>query len=268
MSINPVIQGSFDMNTLREPVLQDLVHGLKLPEGSHGLDNGCGIGLQSVMLAEEVGSNGHVTGLDISEEILDVGRKIIENAGMSERVSLKQGDIAALPFENETFDWALSIDGVGYGPGNTNHFLGEMKRVVKPGSIVAVAAWSSEKLLPGYPELEARLGATAAGIAPFVRGKNPALHLSRTLSRLRELGLVETAAKTYAGSVFAPLEAASRRALVSLFEMRWPNVESELTPPEISEFKRLCDPDSQDFILNIPDYYAQFTYTVFVGTKP
>jgi ubiquinone/menaquinone biosynthesis C-methylase UbiE len=67
MSINPVIQGSFDMNTLREPVLQDLVHGLKLPEGSHGLDNGCGIGLQSVMLAEEVGSNGHVTGLDISE---------------------------------------------------------------------------------------------------------------------------------------------------------------------------------------------------------
>ena len=268
MSINPVIQGSFDMNALREPVLQSLVQGLNLPEGSQGLDNGCGIGLQAVMLAKEVGPNGHVTGLDISKEILDVGRKIIEDAGMSERISLRQGDIAALPFENETFDWALSIDGVGYGPGDTNHYLGEMKRVVKPGGIVAVAAWSSEQLLPGYPELEARLSATAAGIAPFVKGKNPALHLFRTLGRLRELGLAETTAKTYAGSAFAPLDAASRRALVSLFEMRWPNVESELAPPEVSEFKRLCNPDSQDFILNIPDYYAYFTYTVFKGIKP
>lgn len=267
MTNNPVIQGTYDMNTLREPVLHALIHDLNLPQGSRGLDNGCGIGLQAVMLAEEVGSNGHVTGLDISTEILDVGRKIIENAGMSQHVSLKQGDIADLPFENQTFDWALSIDSVGYGPGNTIHFLGEMNRVVKPGGIIAVAAWSSEKLLPGYPELEARLGATASGIAPFVRGKNPALHQLRILGQLRKLGLAETAAKTYAGSVFAPLDETSHRALVSLFDMRWPNVESELSSSEAAEFNRLCNPDSQDFILNIPDYYAHFTYTVFLGIK-
>lgn len=268
MSKNPVIQGSYDMNTLREPVLRALIHDLGLVEGSHGLDNACGIGLQAIMLAEEAGSNGHVTGLDISTEILDIGTKIIDDAGLSERVSLRQGDIAALPFKNETFDWALSIDGVGYGPGNNLHFLGEMKRVVKSGGMIAVAAWSSEKLIPGYPELEARLGATSPGIAPFVRGKDPVLHLSRTLGQLRKLGITETEAKTYAGSVFAPLDETSRRALVSLFEMRWPNVESELSPHDINEFKRLCNPDSQDFILNIPDYYAYFTYTVFKGTKP
>jgi demethylmenaquinone methyltransferase/2-methoxy-6-polyprenyl-1,4-benzoquinol methylase len=268
MSGNPVIQGSYDMNTLREPVLHALIHDLNLPQGSHGLDNGCGIGLQAVMLAEEVGTIGHVTGLDISSEILDVGRGIIDNAGMSERVSLKQGDIAALPFDNETFDWALSFDCVGYGPGNKHHLLSEMKRVVKSGGLIAVAAWSSEMLLPGYPELEARLDSTASGIAPFVKGSEPALHLSRTLGQLRKLGLTETAAKTYAGSVFAPLDETSRRALESLFEMRWPNVETELTPPEIAEFKRLCNPDSQDYILNIPEYYAYFTYTAFRGTKP
>lgn len=186
---------------------------------------------------------------------------------MSQCVTLRLGDIGALPFENETFDWALSIDGVGYGPGNTFHFLGEMKRVVKSGGMIAVAAWSSEKLLPGYPDLEARLAATASGMAPFVRGKDPELHLSRTLGQLRKLGLTETTAKTYAGSVFAPLDEPSRRALTSLFEMRWPNVESELSLHDINEFKRLCSLDSQDFILNIPDYYAHFTYTVFRGTK-
>jgi demethylmenaquinone methyltransferase/2-methoxy-6-polyprenyl-1,4-benzoquinol methylase len=255
------------MNVLREPVLRAIIQGLSLPKGSHGLDNGCGIGLQAILMAEEVGSSGQVTGLDISIEILNIGREIIEDAGMLDRVSFKQGDIVALPFENETFDWALSIDGVGYGPGNTLHYLSEMKRVVKSGGMIAIAAWSSEKLLPGYPELEARLGATISGIAPFVRGKNPELHLSRTLGQLRTLELTETTAKTYAGSVFAPLDEAERTALVSLFKMRWPNVECELSSGDAEEFMRLCSPDSDDFILNIPDYYAYFTYTVFRGTK-
>lgn len=267
MSKNPVIQGSYDMNVLREPVLRTLIRDLNLAEGSHGLDNACGIGLQSVLLAEEVGAHGHVTGLDVSSEILEVARGIIEDAGYSQRITLQQGDIADLPFENETFDWALSIDGVGYGSGNTLHFLDEMKRVVKTGGMIVIAAWSSEKLLPGYPELEARLSATVSGIAPFVKGKDPGLHLSRTLGQLRKLGLTETTAKTYAGSVFAPLDETSRRALVSLFDMRWPNVESELSQHDIKEFNRLCNPDSQDFILNIPEYYAYFTYTVFKGRK-
>ena len=69
MSNNPIIQGSYDMNTLREPVLRALIHDFNLPEGSHGLDNACGIGLQAIILAEEVGSLGHVTGVDISSEI-------------------------------------------------------------------------------------------------------------------------------------------------------------------------------------------------------
>lgn len=267
MSHNPVIQGSYDMNVLREPVLRALIRDLNLPDGSHGLDNACGIGLQAMILAEQVGSDGCVTGLDISTEILGIGRKIIEDAGMSRCVSLRQGDVASLPFDSETFDWALSIDGVGYGPGNTLHLLDEMKRVVKSGGMIAVAAWSSEMLLPGYPEFEARLGATTPGIAPFVKGKSPELHLTRTLGQFRKLGLTETEVKTYAGSVFAPLDSTSRRALEALFEMRWPNVESELTAPEINEFRRLCKPDSPDYILNVPEYYAYFTYSLFKGTK-
>ena len=67
--------------------------------------------------------------------------------------------------------------------------LKEMRRVLKPGGILAVAAWSSEKLLPGYPRLEARLGATAPGIAPFHAGRDPALHFQHGLGWFRKLGL-------------------------------------------------------------------------------
>ena len=42
-------------------------------------------------------------------------------------------------------------------------------------------------------------------------------------------------------------------------------LKSELSKEDRKEYRRLCLPDSPDFILNIPDYYAFFTYTMFRG---
>ena len=267
MSDNPVLQGTYDMNVLREPILKEVIGELCLAKGSNGLDNGCGIGLQCLTLAGEVGPTGTVTGLDISQELLAHAREIAEKAGLSDRITFREGDISALPFDSGTFDWTLSIDCVGYGPWKTTILLGEMARVVKPGGTIAIAAWSSEKLLPGFPELEARLKATAAGIAPFVRGKEPGLHFNRALGWFRELGMKECRAKAFVGSVYAPLSDRERRALASLIEMRWPGVESELSTEDSDKFRRLCTPDSNEYILDLPDYYAQFTYTLFYGKK-
>jgi ubiquinone/menaquinone biosynthesis C-methylase UbiE len=244
-----------------------MVRALKLPRGSRGLDAGCGIGLQCLLMAEEVGLAGHVTGLDVSAEMLEHGNAIVKEAGLSKQISFQEGDITNLPFDNNTFDWVWSSDCVGYGPWEPLPLLKELARVVKPGGIVAIAAWSSEELLPGYPRLEARLRATSAGIAPFVQGKKPELHFLRALGWFQELGLKEPRAKAFAGSVCAPLNDKMRGALVALFDMRWPNVASELSSDDLAEFQRLCLPDSPDFILNLPDYYAFFTYTMFWGEK-
>ncbi|MFC1953547.1 class I SAM-dependent methyltransferase [Chloroflexota bacterium] len=265
MDTESYIQSALSANPLREPILSEMIKALRLPEGSQGLDAGCAIGLQCFLLANEVGPNGYVTGFDISAGMLDYGREIVKEAGLSERISFQEGDIAKLPFDNNTFDWVWSTDCVGYGPWEPLPLLKELMRVVKPDGIVAIAAWSSEKLLPGYPRLEARLGATTAGIAPFVQGKQPELHFQRALGWFRELGLRELNAKAFVGSACAPLGDQVRKALVDLFDMRWPNVESELSSDDWAEFQRLCLPDSPDFILNLPDYYALFTYTMFWG---
>ncbi len=212
-----------------------------------------------------MGLTGHVTGLDVSAEMLDCGREIVKEAGLSERISFQEGDVANLPFANNTFDWVWSADYVGYGPWEPLPLLKELARVVKPDGIVAIAAWSSEKLLPGYPRLEARLGATSAGIAPFIQGKKPELHFLRALGWFRKLGLRGSKAKVFADSVCAPLNDEIRNALVALLDMRWPNVALELSSDDLAEFQRLCLPDSPDFILNLPDYYALFTYTMFWG---
>ena len=252
-------------NPLSEAVTPSAIQALQLPPGSRGLDAGCGIGLQALSLAEAVGPAGHVTGLDLSPQFLVHAREIAEEAGLSERISFQQGDVSRLPFDDDTFDWVWSANCVGYHPAEPLPLLRELTRVAKPGGSVAILAWSSQQLLPGYPLLEARLNATSSGIAPFVKGKRPESHFLRALGWFREVGLEEPTARTFVGDAHAPLSDDMRSALMSLLDMRWPGVQSELTPEDWAEFQRLCQPESPNFILDLPDYYAFFTYSMFRG---
>jgi len=252
-------------NPLQEPIFRRAIHGLNLPPGSGGLDVGCGIGLQAIMLAEAVGPAGHVTGVDLSPEFLDCARDIAEKAGMSEQVSFQEGDMNNLPFDDATFDWVWSANCAGYAAEEPLPLLKELARVVKPGGSVIIIVWSSEQLLPGYPVLEAHLNATSSGMAPFVAGTAPELHFPRMLGWFRHAGLEEVTARTFVGDVCAPLSEEMRDALTALIEMRWVDVGDELSEGDWAEFQRLCLPESPEFILDIPDYYAFFTYSMFRG---
>jgi demethylmenaquinone methyltransferase/2-methoxy-6-polyprenyl-1,4-benzoquinol methylase len=263
--VNYAVEMTQAMNCLRAPVLRSAIQALALPLGGSGLDAGCGTGLQAQLLAEAVGPAGHVTGLDQSPGILAHARDLAEQAGLSERITFREGDVRALPFDDDTFDWAWSVDCIGYAPMEPLPLIVELARVVRPGGNVAILAWSSEKLLPGYPRLEARLGATSAGIAPFVQGKAPGSHFSRALGWFRDAGLVDATAHTFAGDAHAPLTGDERRALAGLFAMRWPDIEAELGEGDRAAYQRLCRPESPEYLLGDPDYYAFFTYTMFYG---
>ena len=242
-----------------------VVRALNLPPGSRGLDVGCGIGLQTLLLAEAVGPAGHVTGIDLSLEFLDCAGSIVEKAGISEQVSFREGDMNNLPFNDATFDWVWSANCVGYAPGEPLPLLKELSRVVKPGGSVIILAWSSQQLLPGYPVLEARLNATSSGTAPFVEGTVPELHFPRMMGWFRRVGMEEVTVRTFAGDVSAPLSDEIRSALAALIEMRWVDVEAELSEGDWAEFQRLCVAESPEFILDLPDYYAFYTYSMFRG---
>jgi demethylmenaquinone methyltransferase/2-methoxy-6-polyprenyl-1,4-benzoquinol methylase len=252
-------------NFLRAPAIHSAIQALHLPSGSQGLDAGCGIGSHTLLLAEAVAPDGQVTGLDMSSEFLAHASERAQKAHLWERVCFQEGDVRALPFDDDVFDWAWSVDCVGYIPAEPVPLLRELARVVKPGGGVAILGWSSQQLLPGYPLLEARLNATSQGIAPFVEGKRPGLHFLRALGWFREVGLGEPTAHTFVGDVQAPLSDELRRALISLFEMRWGEPQSELSQEDWADYQRLCQPGSPDCILDLPDYYAFFTYSLFHG---
>lgn len=250
---------------LREPVMRSAIRELRLPSGSQGLDAGCGIGSHTLLLAEAVGPGGHVTGLDLRREFLARARETAKKSTLSQWVSFREGDVNNLPFNDDTFDWVWSVDCAGYALGQSVSLLRELARVVKPGGTVAILGWSSQQLLPGYPLLEARLNSTSAGIAPFAKGKRPESHFLRALGWFREAGLEECKARTFVGDVHAPLSDEVRDVLLSFLEMRWGEPRPELSREDWAEYERLGRPESPDFILNCPDYYAFFTYSMFWG---
>ena len=252
-------------DVLREPAIRAAIQALKIPPGSRGLDAGCGIGSHTLLLAEAVAPGGHVIGLDLRPDFLARARETAEKSPLSERVSFREGTVSSLPFDDDAFDWLWSVDCAGYAPGEPLPMLRELARVVRPGGVVAVLGWSSQQLLPGHPMLEARLNATSLGIAPFTKGRRPERHFLRALGWFRDAGLAKPTARTFVGDVHAPLSDDVRMALLSLIEMRWGEPRSELSEEDWAEFRRICQPESPDFILNLPDYYAFFTYSLFFG---
>ena len=250
---------------LREPVLRSAIASLGFPPASRGLDVGCGIGLQSMLLAETVGPGGHVSGVDVLPEFAGYARRIAACSGLCDRTSFQAADMNLLPFEDGTFDWAWSVDCVGYHPSDPLTPLREMQRVVKPGGIVAVLGWSHQMLLPGCPQLEARLNASSSGYAPFGDAMKPERHFLRALNWFHALGFGIPRAETFVGTAHAPLSAELRAALLAMLDMRWDNDSGEILPADWDEFLTLRHPTSPRFVLDLPDYYAYFTYSAFFG---
>jgi ubiquinone/menaquinone biosynthesis C-methylase UbiE len=265
---NIYIQRALEANALREPALRSAIQALQLPPGSRGLDAGCGIGLQMPLLVEAVGAHGHISGIDIIPGLLAYGEAMVSQAGLSDRITFHTGDVGRLPFEGDSFDWVWSADCIGYPAAELTPLLEELVRVVKPAGIVYIRAWSSPQLLPGYPLLEARLNATSSAYLPFLWDKSPQQNFMRALHSFQKVGLEKVKAQTFVGDVQSPLSSDERTALISLFEMLWGERQPEVSAEDWAEYQRLCQPPSADFILNISDYYAFFTYTMFRGRLP
>ena len=78
-----------------------------------------------------------ITGIDISEGMLDIGRKKIIKAGLQNKIELLNGDSEAILFEDNSFDAVTVAFGVRNFE-NLEKGLSEIKRVLKPGGKLIV----------------------------------------------------------------------------------------------------------------------------------
>ena len=250
---------------LREATMRSAIRALNLPSGSRGLDIGCGIGDQAVLLAGATDPGGRVAGLDISRPLLDYARRKSCRSPLADCIDFEEGDMATLPFAHNSFDWAWSVDCVGYPAGELLPILKGIRRVVRPGGVVALLGWTSQQMLPGHEMLEARLNAHCSSYAPFYDARPPHAHFARALHWFAQAGLAEPACATFNGLVQAPISTEIRHAIALLFEMLWGQSIDQASSSDIEEFHRLCSPTSPDFIVDLPDYWGFFTYTMFTG---
>ncbi|HEX7057623.1 MAG TPA: demethylmenaquinone methyltransferase [Bacilli bacterium] len=114
--------------------------------GQSAIDVCCGTCDWTISLAKASG-NGQIVGLDFSENMLNVGRRKIAESGLNTRIELVNGNAMALPFPDDSFDFAT----IGFGLRNTPDIvrtLREMARVVKPGGKVVCLELSKPTMQP------------------------------------------------------------------------------------------------------------------------
>ncbi|MCB9265674.1 MAG: bifunctional demethylmenaquinone methyltransferase/2-methoxy-6-polyprenyl-1,4-benzoquinol methylase UbiE [Lewinellaceae bacterium] len=88
-----------------------------------------------------------IIGIDISKEMLDIGRSKISRRGLQSQIELQVGDSENLPFPDNTFDAVTVAFGVRNYE-NLEKGLAEMRRVLKNGGRLVVLEFSRPKIFP------------------------------------------------------------------------------------------------------------------------
>lgn len=259
------------MNRFQEPEAHTIIAECGLPEGSRGLDVGCGAGLYTVWLAEAVGPRGGVIGVEPSAERAEAARALAGHGLPATRLEFRQGDAMALDFGDATFDWVWCSDVLHHVPG-TGRALREFARVLRPGGRIVVkeSQLLAGVFLPGHPALERRLRQAEMEWSRHEGGEfSFEERRQRTLASLRAAGLRVDGFRTYLLARRAPLPAAAREYIQRVvFDRNWgPRLHDRLTAADWAQRSALCEAGSPSCILNDPDYYCLYPISVLTARR-
>ena len=117
------------------PVTDRLLSVLQLPSGARGLDLGCGMGETTRHLARTLDKPNEIVGLELNPDLVETAKKL--SSGEQDDVSFEQGDVSALEFADNSFDFVFARYLLMH-LAEPEAVLKEMLRVCKSGGAVAV----------------------------------------------------------------------------------------------------------------------------------
>lgn len=119
---------------------------LNIQPHHHILEIGFGPGV-STQMASEKASQGFVAGIDHSRTMVQAASQRNAAAIRSGRMELKYGDVASLPYPDQSFDIVFSLHSIYFWPKPVD-CLKEIKRVLKPGGLLAITIQPKDKWQP------------------------------------------------------------------------------------------------------------------------
>jgi demethylmenaquinone methyltransferase/2-methoxy-6-polyprenyl-1,4-benzoquinol methylase len=134
--LNKLLSFGID-NSWRKKVLKLI----PLKKEMHILDVATGTGDLALMLAQNLCSKIKITGIDISDKMIEIGLRKVKKNNLSKLIDLQLGDARKLKFSDSTFDVVTVAFGLR-NMVNTKKTLAEMMRVLKPGGCLIILEFS------------------------------------------------------------------------------------------------------------------------------
>lgn len=150
-----------------------LVESAGVDANDRVLDVACGTGNVAITAGRR---GARVTGLDITPGMLDDARENAAIAGL-EAVDWREGDATDLPFEDDTFDVALSCVGHMFAA-PPEAAATELLRVTRPGGRIGFTSWTPRSVVPAMAKvMQSYRSADPDGSAPpFLWGDPETVH--------------------------------------------------------------------------------------------
>jgi SAM-dependent methyltransferase len=115
---------------------EEFVDRLDLKPGMKVLDVACGTGNTAIPAAS---AGADVTGVDIAPNLIEQSKARAEAEGLNAKFDV--GDAEAMPYEDASFDVVMTMFGAMFAP-RPDVTAAELKRVCKPGGLIAMANWT------------------------------------------------------------------------------------------------------------------------------
>lgn len=148
--LNRFLSGGIDIYWRRRAIRELQGLAVNKARSLSVLDVATGTGDMAIMLTRHL-AGAHVTGIDISKGMLEIGVQKIAKLGLSSRIALQTGDSEALQFPDGQFDAVTVAFGVRNFE-NLEKGLREMLRVLRPGGRLVVLEFSQPHT-PGVRQL-------------------------------------------------------------------------------------------------------------------
>lgn len=115
-----------------------IMPSLEVRKGDRAIDVGCGFGDTAIQIAQIVGPDGYVVGMDCCEGFLEFGRKDARAAGLK-NIEFIEADVQTYPFESE-YDFCFARFGTQFFE-NPVMGLRNMRASLKPGGVMTMIVW-------------------------------------------------------------------------------------------------------------------------------